>query len=194
MVRRPRTPATIAMFVITLLGGGAAVDGPRAQDRLIDFEDLDLGDREFAPVASPLVYRNVGGSGVTITASPGLRCYDLWQFGHDKSATGQALIDWFGDGNRGERGITISFDRPVKSVSLKAGDFHGDDDSPLTITAYDAAGKQIATTSADWKSGRGPPFATLSLAASGIRRVEYSSGGDNPHSTFIDDIRFTPDR
>ena len=81
---------------------------------------------------------------------------------------------------------------PVSNFSLRAGDFAGDADTPLSITAFDAANNIIGTGTASWAAGQNPPFALLTTAATDIRKVVYSSGGTFAGSTFIDDITFTP--
>jgi len=174
-----------ASFLVTTAPAFAAV---------IDFESFNLGGQPFLDVSSPLLFNNVGGSGVNVSIMQGadLRVYDLFQFGHDPTATGQALIDWPFPNGANTVGTTILFDTPLSHFSLRAGDFGGDDDSPLIITAFDAANNVIGTSSTAWPAPQNPPFALLSINAPGIRRVVYSSGGTFSGSTFIDDITFTP--
>ena len=82
------------------------------------------------------------------------------------------------------------FSRPVESVSLDAGDWGSDDDSPLELTATDCNGQVVARTQVQWTLERSPPFARLAVQGRGICRVIYRSGGPYPGSTFIDNVRF----
>jgi hypothetical protein len=111
-------------------------------------------------------------------------------FGNNPQATGQALIDMSWSTFQNPNGTDILFDVPVKNFSLRAGDFGGDDDSPLKIEAFDAGGASLGVAMVSWPASTFPPFATLSLNVSGIRKVHYSSGGQFTGSTFIDDVTF----
>ncbi len=161
----------------------------------VDFEEFNLGGALYLDVSETLVLNNVDGSGVNVTIVGGAdnRVYDLFQFGGDPSATGQALIDWFWPWGSNPTGTTILFDKPMLSFSLRAGDFGSDDDSPLMITAFDSQDQLLAQDSVSWDASRFPPFATLSVSATGIRKVIYSSGGNYANSTFIDDLTFIPE-
>jgi hypothetical protein len=160
-----------------------------AEASTIGFENFNTADSVYIEVSSPLQYTNTDGSDVTVTfvAGAGFKIYDLSRYGYP-AATGHALLDWPGTNYVG---TTIFFDAPVKDFSLQAGDFGGDDDSPLTITAYDSTNNIVGTASTLWPTNQFPPFVLLSVSATNIRKVVYSSGGLNPGSTFIDNVTFT---
>jgi hypothetical protein len=160
---------------------------------IIDFESFNLNNATFLDVASPLVFDNVGGSGVTVTMNEGIdfRIYDLFAFGGDLNAVGQALIDMSWGTFTNSSGTDILFSSPVSGFSLRAGDFGSDGDSPLRIEAFDAGNVSLGVATALWPAVAFPPFATLSLDVAGIRRIHYSSNGTFTGSTFIDDITFT---
>ena len=162
-----------------------------ANAAVIDFEDFDLGGMSYLDVGSPLTFPDVDGSGVTVSIVQGAdnRIYDLYLFG---GWVGQALIDWpWGGAMSNPAGTTILFDQDVSNFILEAGDFGSDDDSPLSITAYDADDNVIGSDSVPWDASKNPPFATLSLNVSGIRKIVYHSGGNYANSTFIDNLTFT---
>lgn len=161
-----------------------------ARAATIDFEGFALGGATFLDVGPSLSFSNVEGSGVDVTINEGAdnRIYDLFLFGSNPLATGQALIDWNWPSGSNTVGTEILFSTSVLSFSLEAGDFGGDDDSPLTITAYDIGGNLVASDSASWSSN--PPFSLLSVSAPGIRRVVFQSGGTFANSIFIDNLTF----
>ena len=136
----------------------------------------------------------VGNERVTIAASTTLRAYDLAAYGHDPLARGVGLIDWPWSMGNNTDGTTITFSPPVSRVAVHAGDFSGDDDGPLTLTAYDCNGGVLSTASSPWNSGQSPPFAWLDVRANEICRVVYHSNGQFGGSTFIDAVRFEPTR
>jgi hypothetical protein len=158
----------------------------------INFEEFNLNNQVFLDVDQSLEFLNVDGSGVnvTIVGNADNRIYDLFKFGRNPNATGQALIDWFWPMGSNPLGTTILFDQPVSNFSLRAGDFGSDNDGQLKITAFDSAGNVIGSDSANWNSGQFPPFATLNLNTTGINKVVYLSGGTFQNSTFIDDLTF----
>jgi hypothetical protein len=164
-----------------------------AQSYVVDFEDFNLNGGLFLDVSETLALNDVGGSGidVLILGNADNRIYDLVQFGHYAFASPQALIDMNWTNYQNPAGTDILFSSSVSSVSLIAGDFGGDNDSPITITAYDAAGNVVDTDTTLWDGF--PPFQLLSVVGSGIVRVHYFSGGQYTNSTFFDDITFTPD-
>jgi hypothetical protein len=167
---------------------------PRASaQHVIDFENTDLKGEPFVEFAPALAFLNVGGSGVTVTIQgKHLRIFDLFRFGGVPEIKGKALIDFPFPAGSNPDGTVILFDPPVYEVSLRAGDFAGDDDGPMTITAYDANGTKIGFDAQDWGEGQNPPFAPLTVRGSGIARVVYHSGGTYRNSTFIDDVTFMP--
>lgn len=181
-----RTPLFLLAAVVTFLGS-------RVFSATIDFESFNLQGQDFLAVGSPLHFTNVSGSGVSVTITQGasLRVYDLFRYQGDPSVTGQALIDWPFPGGSNNIGTTFLFDRPLTECSVLAGDFGGDADTPLTLTAYNAGNHVIASNSITWPAGQNPPFALLSVAAQGIRKIVYRSGGIAPGSTFIDSLTFT---
>jgi hypothetical protein len=168
-----------------------------AQSFVVDFEDFDLGGAQYLNTPQTLTFSNVDGSGVTVTIEGGMsqvRIMDLFLFAEDPNTAGQALIDWdccTAPYPTNPFGTTIRFDPPVASFSLRAGDFGGDDDSPLRIVAYDTSSNVIGEDSRAWDETQFPPFATLSVAGPGIARVHYLSGGNWMNSTFIDDLSFS---
>lgn len=175
------------LALLFLLGSSASVS---AQSYVVDFENFNTFGALFEDVDDLLVITNVQGSGVDVTIDGGTdnRVYDLVQFGGYQFSGPQALIDWDWAGLQNSAGTDILFSTPVNSVSLIAGDFGGDDDSPLTLTAYDAGGGVVGSVTIPWNGS--PPFALLSVSGNGIVRVHYASGGSFTNSTFIDDITF----
>ncbi len=164
-----------------------------AQSYLVDFEDFQLQGALFLDVSENLVLTDVGGSGIDVTLVGGSdsRIYDLVQFGGYLEPGPQAFIDMDWNTFQNFAGTDILFSSPVGDFSVICGDFGGDDDSPMVISAYDGAGNLVDSDSANWNQN--PPFASLSVGGGGIVRVHYSSGGSFTNSTFIDDLRFTPD-
>lgn len=164
-----------------------------AQTYVIDFEDFNTGGAAYEDVSESLLLADVGGSGIDVTINGGAdnRIYDLVQFGGYTFPGPQALIDWNWSSYQNTAGTDIEFSAPVSSVSLIAGDFGGDDDSPITITAYDASGAVVDSDFTPWNGN--PPFSLLSVSGGGIVRVHYSSGGQYTNSTFFDDITFEAD-
>lgn len=161
----------------------------------IDFENFDLSGAVFLDVPETLTFDDIDGSGINVTIIAGAdnRVYDLSQFGNNPNAASQALIDWPWPDGSNPTGTTILFNQPILLFSLRAGDFGGDEDTPLKITAYDALDKPIAEDNAIWNASQNPPFQKLSIASANIRKVIYNSGGSYPNSTFIDDITFIPE-
>jgi hypothetical protein len=188
-VRRLGYKTAVSLLSLTLLivfpAAGHAQYG-------IDFESFDLMGAPYLDTVETLVFPDVQGSGVTVTIEghDDVRIYDLFQYAGDPNITGQAMIDmnWLDYNN--PAGTDFHFDPPVANFFLHAGDFGADDDSPLSITAYDSGGNVIATDSAPWPETAFPPFAQLSVGVSGIKRVHYLSGGDYMNSTFIDLLGF----
>lgn len=171
-----------------------ATGAPRASaQHVIDFENTDLKGEAFVEFAPSLTFPNVGGSGVTVTIQgTHLRIYDIFRFGGVPEVKGKALIDFPFPSGSNPDGTVILFDPPVYEVSLRAGDFAGDDDGPITITAYDTNLAKIGSAAQDWGEGQNPPFVPLAVRGKGIARVVYHSGGTYRNSTFIDDVTFTP--
>jgi hypothetical protein len=184
-----------SLGVIHLVKAQRETSTPSASEAdVIDFEEFDLGGNTYLDVGSPLVFTKVGETGVDVDIVEGAdnRIYDLFEFAGNPAVTGQALIDWPWPEGRNITGTTILFSKPVSDFSLQAGDFGGDDDSPLTITAYDDSDNVIGTDSASWDPYRFPPFAVLHISAAGIRKVVYRSGGAYENSTFIDNLSVAP--
>ena len=139
---------------------------------------------------------DVGGSGVSVTiqARSELRVYDLLAFAGDPIKSDQALIDWnWEEPGEGTGKTTILFSQPVSEVSLEAGDWGSDADSPLELMAYSEVDELIASASTDWAESWLPPFASFGVSASGIRKVTFSSGGRFPNSVFLDNLSFEPE-
>ena len=186
-----RCLVAIALLGVMSIPSGTATAAPLT----IDFETFNLGGGLFISVGSPLSFTNVGGSGTDVTIVGGsgdLRIYDLFEFGHDPMADGQALIDFVWPAGSNPNGTQIIFSKPVSNFSLKAGDFGSDTDTPLSITAYDKSGNVLGNDSKSWPYTASPPFATLSITSSNISKILYLSGGTYQNSTFIDDLTFTP--
>lgn len=169
---------------------------PAAADPVfIDFEDFDLGGALYLDLPEMMIYPNAGGSGIemTIEGHDDIRIYDLLLFGgSDPGGNGQALIDVNWGNFNNPDGTDISFDHPVSSFSLQAADYRADDDTPLTIVAYDEVGNEIGAASAPWPDDAEPPFVTLVIAAAGIRRIHWHSGGPYQNTAFIDNLTFDP--
>lgn len=182
----------LAFFLFVILSGWQFAS---AQSVTIDFENFDLGGGTFLDVSENLVLMDVGSSGVDVTINAGTdnRIYDLFLFGGYSDPGPQALIDWPWPSGSNGTGTCIEFSSPVSDVSLIAGDFGSDDDSPLMITAFDPNNNVVGTDSVPWPATSFPPFATLSVSGSNIAKVVYSSGGAFAGSTFIDNISFTPE-
>ena len=162
----------------------------------IDFESYNLGGSQFLDTPETPTFNNIGGSGTTvqILGHDDVRIYDLVQFsgGTYPGPGRQAMIDMNWSNFNNPLGTDITFDHAVSNFSLLAGDFGSDDDSPLRIEAFDAGNVSLGVATSLWPNTAEPPFAHLTLALSGIRRVHYSSGGTFQNSTFVDDITFTP--
>jgi hypothetical protein len=177
-----------------LLAIGAVA--PAAADAVvIDFEDFDLGGAIYLDLPETLLFPDVGGSGieVIIAGHDDIRIYDLVLYSSGyPGAAGQALIDMNWSNYSNPDGTDIYFDHPVSSFSLQAGDFGSDNDSPLTIVAFDESGTQIGADSQPWAGDAFPPFITLSITAPGIRRIHWQSGGAFQNSIFIDNLTFDP--
>ena len=159
-----------------------------------DFEGFDLGGADFLDTAESLLFEDLVPSiDMTIVGGADLRVYDLLEWaGSDPGNHGQALIDWDWNSESNDVGTEFLFSAPIPGFSLLAGDYGGDEDGPLTITAYDADGAIVATDSVFWTGDDQPPFAQLSLTGTGITCVVYTSGGDFTGSTFIDDVMVIP--
>lgn len=179
-----------APLCICALAGAVVSASSPAQAAVIDFESFALAGAPFLDVGSPLLI-TLPDVAVTIKQGADLRIYDLFQFAGDPATTGQALIDMSWSSFTNPKGTEILFDHDVSNFSLNAGDFGSDDDSPLRIEAFDESGASLGVATAFWPASASGSFATLSLPVSGIRRVHYSSGGDFPSSTFIDNVTFT---
>lgn len=186
--------SSMLLITITLLtvAGGIA---PAVPCYTIDFENFDLAGGLYLDVPETLTFNDVDGFGlnVTIIAGADNRVYDLLKFGNNPNATSQALIDWPWPEGSNPTGTSIQFNKPISSFSLRAGDFGGDDDTPLKITAFDALDQPLVEDNVIWNASSSPPFATLSVTTPGIRKVIYHSGGIYENSTFIDDITFIPE-
>ncbi|MEZ5066251.1 MAG: hypothetical protein R3B81_16105 [bacterium] len=182
-----RTPMYLTVLAVLM------IDASVARAATIDFEDFDLVGGPFLDVPESLPFSNVDGSGVDVTINGGAdnRIYDVFQYGHDADAVGQALIDWPWPSGSNPAGTEMLFSVSVSEVTLRAGDFGSDDDSPLLLRAFDINDVEIGSDSVDWPVTAHPPFATLSVAAAGIRKVIFSSGGLFAGSVFIDDVTFS---
>lgn len=190
MLRKAHLVRMLVVVALLTVTGGISPAAPLT----IDFEQFNLGGQLYLDVPETLLFNNVGGSGidVTIVGAADNRVYDLYKFGSNPNATGQALIDWFWPYGSNPVGTSILFNKSVSSFSLRAGDFGADDDSPLKITAFDAQDQIIGQDSVPWYASSLPPLAMLSVSAPGIRKVIYNSGGNYANSTFIDDVTFIP--
>ena len=182
---------SVAVTIFMLHAGTAfAVEPDAAAPRTtgqLNFDDLQptLGD----PPAKPLEFTDVDGSGINITIhGPALTVTDLFQFAHLDAIRGNALITniW-----PQQDGISIKFSRPVRMVSVIAGDFGGDDDGPLVLRAFDCKGRVVQESSAPWKDGQMPPFAPLRVSADSICQVIFTSGGEFAGSAFLDRLEFS---
>ncbi|MFO0558720.1 MAG: hypothetical protein U0269_11955 [Polyangiales bacterium] len=158
---------------------------------LVDFESVSLDAEPFVTVGPRWVANAQSNDPVQLTLVAGaqLRVYDLFRYAGGP-LRGHGLIDWDWSRQTNAQGTTLLFSRPVESVSLDAGDWGSDDDSPLELTATDCNGGVVARTQARWTAERSPPFARLAVQGHAICRVIYRSGGQYPGSTFIDNIRF----
>lgn len=161
-----------------------------AAPTVIDFESFTLGGAAYLDTGPVLTF-DFPDVRVTMTQGADFRIYNLFAFAGDPLTVGQALIDMSWSSSTNPKGTDIEFDRPVSNFSLRAGDFGSDDDSPLRIEAFDAAGVSLGVATADWPASASGSFAMLSLPFPGISRVHYGSGGFFPSSTFIDDVTFT---
>lgn len=180
--------ATLAFFLLSLLAAEPA------EAWSFDFESTPLLGEPYRQYEGPLGLTAPGDDGgplVTVIPGSSLRIYDIFHFAGNPYR-GHALIDWRWPSGANTQGTALVFARPVAAVQLDAGDWGGDDDGPLRLTAYDCAGRQVATTSEPWPDGRVPPFARLAVQAPGICRVVYRSGGQYPGSTFIDNLQVSP--
>lgn len=186
-----RRVAAMSVGLLCLAVVGQTVN---AAPVVVDFESFNLGGGLFLDTPETLTFPSVGGSGITmqVLGNDDLRIYDLLLFGGYAFPGPQALIDMNWSTFDNPQGTDITFDGPVMNFSLIAGDFGSDDDSPLRIEAFDASDASLGIATASWPFSAFPPFQTLSLNVTGIRRVHYSSGGAFQSSTFIDDITFTP--
>ncbi len=158
---------------------------------VIDFEDIDMGFDSPKNVGPTLAYSNAGNSGVNVTIVSGhltLFVDDLTSY---PGTTGQALLDAV-ESIPVPHVTTILFGSPVKNFQMSAGDLGTDNDGSLDITAYDAADSVLGSDTEPWGLNKTPPFATLSVGATGIRKIVYSSGGTLPNTTYIDNLTFTP--
>ncbi len=178
-----RSATSLALSFVLVAASSAAV---------VDFENVVTSSYE--SFGSSLTYANVGGSGVNVTFTAGveLRVYDLVTFGGYPGPGRNGLIDLDWNSVQNPAGTDIRFSKPVGGFSLLAGDFGSDDDGPLRIEAFNAAGTSLGVATAPWSAAAMPPFALLSLNVSGISRVHYSSGGQYTGSTFIDNVTFNP--
>jgi hypothetical protein len=180
-------------FCLVLLAFGLLSATALASPSIIDFENFNLNGGLFLDTPDTLQFMNAGGSAVNVTINGGsdLRIYNLALFGGYTFPGPQALIDMNWNTFTNPIGTDILFSSDVSDFSLIAGDFGSDDDSPLRIEAFNAAGSSLGVTTAAWPATSFPPLALLSLNVSGIRRIHYSSGGSFPGSTFIDNLTFT---
>lgn len=164
-----------------------------AEPVLIDFEDFYLGGAEYLDLPETMIYLHPGGIETTIQGHDDIRIVDLVAYaGSDPGGNGQAFIDMDWSSFDNPEGTDITFNLPMRSFSLEAGDFGDDDDSPLTIVAYDELGVEIGSASAPWPADQEPPLVTLTIEAPGIRRIHWQSGGANANSAFIDNLTFDP--
>lgn len=176
---RPFAPLLAALALLAPAGAGAQLFEE-------DFSRYDLGGAVWIDRPEVEAIADAGGSGITLTvvAAQDLRVYDLFRYG-DGTETGQALIDvdWVQFDN--SQGTTLLLDAPVAELHLHAGDFGRDDDSPLSLAAYDGSGAQLDSVTVDWGAAATGPFAELVVSGEGIRRAQFRSGGSAPGSVFI---------
>ncbi len=171
-----------AGWLLLLLTSGVAAQRPTLR---VDFDALAPGPTR----GEPILLRDVDGRGLEVRfEGPELQVIDLFEFAHDPSVRGRALITWSWPQ---QDGITITFSRPITYVSARAGDFGGDDDGPLTLRAYDCDGSEVAAANAPWPSDALPPFRQLEVRGAAICRVKFTSGGQHAGSAFLDDLEFT---
>lgn len=186
--RRARLSATIFSLMLVAIAAPAA-----ASPVDVSLAPLLEHGAPFSQLPRMLAL-SVGNERITIVASTTLRAYDLAAYGNDPLVRGVGLIDWPWSSGNNNDGTTITFSPPVSRVAVHAGDFSGDDDGPLTLTAFDCNGGAIGSASSPWNNGQAPPFAWLDVRANEICRVVYRSGGQFGGSTFIDAVRFEPTR
>ncbi|MBL8684724.1 MAG: hypothetical protein JNK05_36445 [Myxococcales bacterium] len=182
------TRRTVSASILAL----AALSAERpARAWVVDFESVALDGEPFV-TRPPRWVANAQSNDpvrVTFVAGAQLRVYDLFLYAGGP-LRGRGLIDWDWRRQSNQAGTTLRFSRPVESVTLEAGDWGSDDDSPLELSAMDCNGAVLARTSVQWTIDRNPPFAILAVQARGICKVVYRSGGQYPGSTFIDNVRF----
>lgn len=180
----------LSLLPVALLAALLAAPGASAQLFEEDFSRYALGGAAWIDLPEVEVLPDAGGSGITLTITAGqdLRVYDLAVYG-DGTVGGQGLIDvdWTTFDNT--QGTTLWLDAPVAEIRLEAGDFGRDDDSPLSLAAYDGTGARVDSTAMDWGEGATGPFAELVVSGEGIRRAHFSSGGEAPGSVFLSRVR-----
>lgn len=157
----------------------------------VDFESFDLAGMPFIDVADTLDFPGVApGVDMTIVGGADLQIFDFLEWaGSDPGGNGQAMIDFDFDTEMNDAGTEFLFSSPIEEFSLEAGDFGGDPDGLLQITAFDSSGAIVAMDSVEWIGDQLPPLALLSLSGSDITRVVYQSGGNFTGSTFFDNVQ-----
>lgn len=93
--------------------------------------------------------------------------------------------------------LVLNFSAPLTGGSISFGDFDGDDDSPVTLTAFsglNGTGANLGGASVaypiglDFGTQGNAAIGTLTVSATGIQSVTISSGGPFPGSLFFDNI------
>ena len=102
--------ATCVLFGWFVCAMYTTLNHTTAHAAIIDFEEFNLQGALYLDVPSPLIFNNVGGTGVNVEIVEGAdnRIYDLYQFGGNPDITGQALIDWPWSSGSNPSGTTIT--------------------------------------------------------------------------------------
>jgi PEP-CTERM motif len=191
-----RTQWRFWMAALLALGVTAGYSASTALAGTITFNFEELSTGNF-----PTITSTQGGLTATLQRQDGtdLGIIDLTAFGSPPSFGHRSVSNFVGPSVSPGSTLIINFSQPVNAASLSFGDYDGDDDSPVTLTAFSAPnglGTALSSSSVSYPinltlaSGESA-VRTLSVTGTEIESLTFTSGGPFPGTLFSDNLVVT---
>jgi hypothetical protein len=183
----------LLLGVAAMMMAGTASQA-QAAPILFNFEDQTVGSKlAITSTQSGLTVaiRRADGTAFSID--------DVSPFVHPASWLSRTISNFVSNTNAGAN-LLIDFSAPVDFASFNFGDVDGDDDTPVSLTAFSGAlgtGTNLGSSSVPYPSAldisvTGDAATRILLVAfSGIRSLVFSSGGPFPGSLYSDNLQAT---
>lgn len=178
-----KSPLTVIAFA-----GLLAVLPASAATITFDFETVPITGLNFGAYSSLSMTR--GGLTMSLSRASGTG-FDIVGNDHDQSGKpaewGERSLSPFRDVQVTGDYWIASFSVAINSFSAQAGDYGGDNDIPVSLTAYSqpgATGSVVASSSfSGWSTtSTFPEFVSIGISGLGINSVAFTSDSDYPLS------------